>query len=155
MMKAKKDGWEQVKKKLRSSTHPTILHQLYQGFHSVCWNHVPEIGAIRTREDELTAICFQEQTEIGWQHMMLGRMSKTWGDTNESMTKNFKHPQDADTWTTRVIRAMLVLTLNLWATRNKQTHVNKNGTTFVDKDNAVQKIQIYYKVVQPLVLAQD
>ena len=88
MMKAKKDGWEQVKKKLRSSTHPTILHQLYQGFHSVCWNHVPEIGAMRTREDELTAICFQEQTEIGWQHMMLGRMGKTWGDTNESMTKN-------------------------------------------------------------------
>ena len=87
--------------------------------------------------------------------MMLGRRGKTWGDTNESMTKNFKHPQDADTWTTRVSRAMLVLTLNLWATRNKQTHGNKNGTSFVDKDEAVQKIQIYYKVVQPLVLAQD
>jgi len=77
------------------------------------------------------------------------------GDLNENMTNHYQHPQDATMWSAKFIRVALKLTLNLRICRNKQTQGNTGCTSIVEKDNVALKIQLYYRVIKPLILPQD
>ena len=157
MERKRRDNWNQIKKQMKGCTHNTILTQIYQGLHSTWYEHDPELGPIREKKEEITIPCFEEQTEIGWKHMLLGRISKRWGRANERLTSNFKKPIDADTWSARLIRILLNKTQDLWIERNKSVHGKNSGlSTSAEECREIRMvIKKFYKYIKPLVLPQD
>ena len=107
-------------------------------YHAICWNHEPEQGPLRNRQEEKTRVCFEKQTNIGWENLFLGRISISRGERNEELTKHYEHLQDATAWNAKFIREAMKLTLNLWISMNKQTHGNNGGTSIAERDNAMK-----------------
>ena len=63
---------------MKPYTHPTILQQMYQGYHTICWDQEPEQGPLRNKQDEQTRQCFDQQNKIGWYNIFLGRINRSW-----------------------------------------------------------------------------
>ena len=157
MQKVRKAGWNKLKRQVRGCTHPTILTQIYQGLHSYTYSHEPEMGPVLTMDEECTVECFNEQTEIGWDHMYLGRIGSKWGAANEELTRDYKRPIDSVTWSARVIKILLNNALELWGERNQAIH--GKSSCLANSEEEIRQIKavtkLFYKYVKPLALPQE
>ena len=146
------------------TTHPTVLTQCWQGLHSVIYHHIPEPGPTCTHLEDNLLLCFEDQTKIEWNHFALGRIAKSWGYMNRKLLKERNNIegeenmniQDDITWTTKISREIINFTLSIWQTRNNLEHGDNTQTTSIfEREEALEKIELYYKYVRPLILSQD
>ena len=149
---------------MEKTTHPTVLTQCWQGLHSVIYNHAPKSSLARTHLEDDFILCFEDQTKIGWNHFWLGRIAKSWGYMNRKLLKEETksegkektHIQDNITWTTKLAREIINFTLSIWQTRNNLEHGdNMQKTSIFEREEALEKIELYYKYVRPLILSQN
>ena len=92
------------------------------------------IGALRKEKEpiepiwkqdemgEMGALAWQEQSQIGWDHMLKGRLSKTWGRMQQWYYR--QHPELRDKkgltgagWMVRMINSLTTMTLTMWQHR--------------------------------------
>ena len=142
---------------MKGCSHPTVITQLYQGIHSVTHDHEPELGPVRNSTEECTINSFEEQTRIGWKHLLMGRIGKNWREANEILTRDYRRPVDKVTWGARLIRAALNNAVDLWMERNKAVHgrTGKGKTSDEENHQIISTIKFFYQHVRPLVLPQD
>ena len=87
-------------------------------------------GSIRDIIDTATI----NQQEIGWWHMLQGRMNKKWKETHKRHTTQQKerNPDDKTTPISSLIRQLWRVAEVLWKTRNK----NQHGTNPKEREDA-------------------
>jgi hypothetical protein len=90
----------------------------------------------------LVRTLFREQSDIGWDHFIQGRMSMTWVELiiRQLETKNIKN-QKAEQWGTDLIIIYWKNILNMWNQRN----VEVLGSTEEEKQEQRKRILIKVK----------
>ena len=79
----------------------------------------------------------------------------TQGENNIKGEENM-NIQDDITWTTKISQEIINFTLSIWQTRNNLEHGdNTQKTSIFEREEALEKIELYYKYVRPLILSQD
>ena len=103
----RKTEWKTVKRSLRM-VDTRIVHHMWLGLHSFERDHQPEVGPIVRVHENIIAEAFANQTEIGWYHMLMGRVSKKWAEANRHICnkEGVKMVQTNETWTSKVVESM-------------------------------------------------
>ena len=153
--KAWRRGWRSLKKNMRRHTDGRILTHLWIGIQSFVNEEFPQYGPTEDDFPHEFQEAFDRQSNIGWEHVLLGRISVQWGLLNKKLLQNRNNIIDEVTWTTRLIRQMWSLSLLLWETRNKIEHGSVSAISKADQDIANALIEHTYRTVKPLIMAQD
>ena len=154
MTRARKAGWRTLKRRMAKCTTQEVLHKLWLGFHSVTENHAPESGQKYTTEEVRAASAFDEQTRIGWPLFLRGYITADFGRANYEATSEGERKMDPVTWTTKLIKEIWVLGLDLWKQRNMKVH----GSEYIsieEKVRIAERITELYTKIKPKVSPTD
>ena len=86
-----------------------------------------------------------EQTEIGWVHLLLGRVAQQWqvvGPTN-GYTKEGKE------WTKSLIREVFRYGITLWTSRNQMVHGNQGSVSLAAATHTRKMVENLYHRIGP------
>ncbi len=93
------------------------LHQWES--HESIWS--PSRGSVAPT-DKLLTYAFTEQTTVGWDNIVKGRITSSWRSTFEAL-HTAKHPTEASRlWSKQLINALWDYSKQLWAFRNSTLH---------------------------------
>jgi hypothetical protein len=101
--------------------HPTIIQLIILGITE--WRTTPTPTRPEFVEPQFHAL-FQQQSQIGWQHIINGRFSKEW-----TITQNQLHPKTPSTWLSYTIRLIWKNFYCVWKHRCSTNH----GSSTEDK----------------------
>ena len=85
-------------------------------------------------DPQTTRLCTQvnntiiSQTQLGWDNMAKGYLSKEWEVTHQSICK-YNTKQSKDGWETHIIKEIWMYNLRLWSHRNTTLHLASPGQT--------------------------
>ena len=75
------------KKELGKTVHPLVLKHMWYGLSGVLGDEKAKVGPIYDEVEEGFRECFREQTQIGWEHLVYGRVSIKWTEVNKNLMK--------------------------------------------------------------------
>jgi hypothetical protein len=111
------------------------------------WIHGEEIPKMKELADnpskELIE-AYKEQTTIGWDQFLKGRLSIKWGETYnkyKEKEKTKKKYVDAEKWGKDIIVVSWKFFLDIWRERNDNEHGNGNEANIKKKKKLVEKIK--------------
>jgi hypothetical protein len=123
-------------------TCPQVQELFLSALRVVLDNH--DTASIRV--EPAVASIGRAQADIGWHHILKGRLSKQWGKAqakylgSRADTKN-----NGDTWMTKVIEVMLREWLKLWKLRNEDRHgSNRHTRRQAEERQAIRELQQFY-----------
>ena len=92
----------------------------------------------------MAKMAWQEQRDIGWIHMLKGRLSKTWGMIQHRFYK--EHPDLKDkknctglSWTIRMMKELTGMLLEMWANRCGCLHGHTKAEKKLRKRAAIER----------------
>eukprot|EP00957_Ditylum_brightwellii_P206164 15347098-Ditylum_brightwellii.AAC.1 len=79
----------------------------------------------------------ETQYDLGWNNFMKGRIAKQWCTTQATSCCSFPKPKDFDDrqWTTKLIKAIWTLFIDIWTARNAHLHTDMENQTTNILDN--------------------
>ena len=90
---------------------------------------------------------FDSQTEIGWDQVFYGRLSKQW--EHVARYREWDQPEKGITkWTGRAIRAGWGFGLDLWKFRNELAHGTTGGPSVMEQRTAQSRIKELYRILR-------
>jgi hypothetical protein len=84
--------------------------------------HATTVGSLKGPDILLTAAFTEQFHNIGWYHMLMGRLSKKWGAAVALYHKMPSDSQVSTTWTKQAIQFIWKYTRSLWNHRNTVVH---------------------------------
>jgi hypothetical protein len=86
---------------------------------------------------------YDNQTEIGWQHFIRGRMLIEWGNMiNDHLSTQRRYNFNAEHWGSKVLAINWKFILELWDLRNKEVHGDTPETAaFIRRQNMINEIK--------------
>ena len=111
-------------------TPPPVLEAILHGTNMWIINqgdehrpvHATTVGSLKGPDILLTAAFTEQFHNIGWCHMLMGRLSKKWGAAVALYHKMPSDSQISTTWTTQAIQMIWKYTRSLWNHRNTVVH---------------------------------
>ena len=155
MKKAWKRCWRQFRKAMKKDTDERIFKHLWIGIQSFVCKEFPQYGPIEDEYHEEFYIAYDFQSDIGWENLLMGRLSAEWGKLNSKLLQHRDNVTDDTSWTTRCAKQLWSLSLSLWEVRNKLEHGSVTKMSAAEHDMANALIKYMYEVVKPLILDQD
>ena len=129
-----KPAWDLLKMKLQTiDTSPTIIAILSSlianKFHEDIENYII-LKPISTSE-KIINMALQDQLEIGWKHMFMGRISKKWKIAQKAYWRSkynkTKMPRELmPRWESHIIPSLIQYGMDLWEFRNLHLHGQDN-----------------------------
>ena len=90
---------------------------------------------------------FASQTEIGWEQIFYGRLSKYWEQV--ACYRAWDQPENGTTkWTGRAIRAGWSFGLDLWKFRNELAHGTTGGPSKLEQQTMQSRIRDLYTILR-------
>eukprot|EP00957_Ditylum_brightwellii_P076732 5832479-Ditylum_brightwellii.AAC.1 len=83
----------------------------------------------------------ETQHELGWNNVMKGRIVKQWCTTQALYCHSFPKPKEFDEsqWTTKLIKAIGTIFIDVWNARNAHLHIGMENQTANVLDKQVRK----------------
>ena len=137
--------WAQLLKKIRADTALGFQAVFAAGLETVLAKEPPTESARSEWPSELRA-AFDSQTEIGWDQIFYGRLSKNWEqvaryrDWDQTETGTSK-------WTGMAIRAGWGFGLDLWKYRNELAHGTTGGPSKLEQRTIQSRIREFYSIL--------
>ena len=76
LVQTRKAAWNALKKDVKKMVHPLVLQRMWWELSGVFGGSEPECGPVYSTEEEGLNDAFKEQSQIGWEHMVYGHISK-------------------------------------------------------------------------------
>jgi hypothetical protein len=105
-------------------TPPDIRDAICHGFFSQLESgrNTQDIPLLPQRDSEVMKV-YDNQTNIGWNHFVRGRMVIKWGSLiNDYLSKQRRYNFNAEHWGSKLLLINWQYILELWELRNKETH---------------------------------
>jgi hypothetical protein len=121
---------QQLKSSLLVSTPVKLVQMLLHGIHQWELVHCGKISSVSplfrrsvSPVDTLLILAFQSQTSIGWDQLLSGRLSSSWGTAYKYIVSS-QQPVDTPTisWAKTVISHQWTYSITLWKFRNGVVH---------------------------------
>eukprot|EP00957_Ditylum_brightwellii_P122662 9354139-Ditylum_brightwellii.AAC.1 len=95
----------------------------------------------------------ESQHELGWNNFMKGRIAKKWCEAQALYCQSFPKPKifDEQQWTTKLIKAILTIFIDVCNARNAHLHTDMENPTTNILDKQVRKVY----ALQHSMLASD
>ena len=148
-------GWKILKKDMKTSTHESVFHHIWLGMQSIVQDFEHEEGPIYSVEEEGLRKCNEEQRDIGWLQIFLGRITKRWGIENKKLMALQGKKVDPVQWTTKLISNLWKMSLGLWQQRNQEEHGTTTTISLAEKEATANIISVYYNKLRPSIRPQD
>ena len=89
----------------------------------------------------------EAQTAIGWDHLLRGRLSKSWAQAQQSHIGAFDPRNNGKTWATKIIGCLLQAWLDIWDQRNGDRHGRDQQTRQQAlKAQAIREVELLYEL---------
>ena len=89
----------------------------------------------------------EAQQSIGWDHVLRGRLSKTWATAQQLHLGEFQPKTNGQTWATTIIQAILQGWLDLWHIRNGDRHGrDSQSKAQAAKAQAIRELEQLYEL---------
>ena len=87
------------------------------------------------------------QTAIGWEHLLRGRLSKSWAQVQQSHLGAFEPRNNGKTWATKIIGCLLQAWLDIWDQCNGDRHGQDQQTRQQAlKAQAIREVELLYEL---------
>jgi hypothetical protein len=123
------------------NTRIDLMELLLEGLQSIFDSRDSDTINIPNSVAEVAAA----QDAIGWEHLLRGRLSKSWAIAQQSHTGAFQPKNNGQTWATKIIQELLQAWLDIWTLRNGDRHGrDKQTRTQAAKAQAIRELQQLY-----------
>ena len=118
-----------------------LMDLMMEGLKSVFDGRDPDTIPVPTALVHVAAA----QEQIGWEHILRGRLSKLWAQTQQDHLGAFDPRKNGQTWATDIIQLLLEGWLALWKQRNEDRHGKDRATRVqIEKAQAIRELQQLY-----------
>ncbi len=110
---------QQLRKTMTENDTPEPMMELMlEGLYAVLHNRDLDTIKIPAGMEAIAAA----QRAIGWEHLLRGRLTKLWAQTQQQHLGSFDPKKNGTTWGTKIISALLQGWLDIWNLRNGDRH---------------------------------
>jgi hypothetical protein len=140
----KDNAYDQLDQFLSNEKHtPTSIRTIFVNrFKSECSTELP--SAEHDLQDSIQQAC-DEQSKIGWEHLIQGRISIKWEDIIAShldANKIWEKEMSALVWGRTLVKTMFQFVLELWNQRNTEAHTpNANKESTLSRQRILDQIE--------------
>ena len=125
------------------NTAAPLMDLMMEGLKSVFDSRDPDTIPVPTALVHVAAA----QEQIGWEHILRGRISNLWAKTQQDHLGAFDPRKNGQTWATDIIQLLLEGWMALWKQRNEDRHGKDRATRVqIEKAQAIRELQQLYEL---------
>ena len=131
--------------RIRQTTNKDTALAIITGVHCFLQNTRVDIYLQEFAPTGEIQMAMEEQEAIGWDQVLLGRISQRWKTIGPS--SDFK--MDGNEWAKKVIIKGITVGIDLWTYRNKLIHGSDGGVSHLELDRILRLITLIYNELPP------
>ena len=152
----RKAAWKVLKRNMRKTAHEKVLEHMWYGLTAVFSNGDSELGPIYSREEESLKECFDDQSEIGWDNLVFGRISMKWAIANNDLRqRDGLRTINPTVFATKIIGELWQIGLTIWAHRNTVEHGTGYSISQLEKERVKNEVIDVYVNLKDVAKKED
>lgn len=149
MKQLRKDRWTKHMEDIAMCTNAGSRHVFQAGLMTLQGYSSPTVREQRQWPQDLQ-LAFNDQTEIGWEHVLYGRIAKRW--KLQATKRGGEQGTDiSDPWVRKMISLNWKFGLELWHYRNELVHGRDGPAMSHDEYQTIELVKDMYKYMRPRV----
>ena len=167
-VEARQYAWKKFKNVIKQyKYHTTMISVMWVGIQRWISDDLEEMDGdaapdlpwgdeVNEEQKAMLSKAYTSQTKIGWDHFIVGRISKEWSDYFEyALEKNDETSGKVIAFTRTIVKATWTYTLSVWTSHNEAVHGKNNKYSTRDAQHIQDCITYIYEKLQNHISQED